>query len=131
MQKIIVTYLASFILFQGVFLNTDILFEINEVLEDYQLHKTKYGDSTYTFLSKHYGDLKDAHKEQHQEEHKEHKHPAQDQITNSIQVDYTLQQHRYKLKSVIEINSTLSKFHYIDLFSTFEKQKIFQPPQFT
>ncbi len=130
MQKVLVTYLASFILLQGVFVHTNILFEINEVLEDYQLHTTKYGDSTYTFLSKHFGDLKESHKKQHQEDHKQHKHPVQDQMANSIRADYTLQQYRYKFKSVIEIANNLANFHYIDLFSTFEKPTIFQPPRF-
>lgn len=131
MQKFIVTYLATIILFQGIFVNTDVLFEINELLEDYQLHKTKYGDNTYTFLSKHFGDLKESHKKQHQEEHEQHKHPSQDKLANVSQFDYTFNRCNFTIKNVVEINADTSNFHYSDLFSTFEKQKIFQPPKLT
>jgi hypothetical protein len=68
MRKIIVTYLASLILLQGVVANTDLIFEISELTEDYQLHKKNYGDDLTTFISKHFGDLKESHKEQHQKD---------------------------------------------------------------
>ena len=131
MQKIVVTYLASLLLFQGVFLNTDILFEVDELLEDYQLHKVKYGDNLTTFISKHFGELKESHKNQHQEEHQQHKHPTQDKIGNSNQVDFTVNHIRFLIKNIIEVNNLKSNFHYTDLFSSFEKQKIFQPPRFS
>jgi len=129
MKKIIITYLASLILFQGAFMNTDIVFEINEILLDYQLHKTKYGDNTYTFLSKHFGDLKESHKEEHQKEHEEHKHPIQDQLVNTPQVDYTFHKFQFIPKNETEQTSKSTNFHYKDIFSSFEKQKIFQPPR--
>ncbi|MDC9722725.1 MAG: hypothetical protein PSN34_08115 [Urechidicola sp.] len=52
MKKFVVTFLATLILSQGVFANTDILFEASELIEDYQLHKVKYGDDLATFISK-------------------------------------------------------------------------------
>ena len=131
MQKIIVTYLASLILFQGVFTNSGILFEINELAENYQLHQSEYGDNLSTFISKHFGDLKESHKEQHQEEQKQHNHPTQDKIGGLSQIDYTFNQTYLILENPIKVNKSLTNYHYLDLFSTFEKQKIFQPPQQT
>ena len=128
MQKIAVTYLASLILFQGMFSYVNIIFEIGEVLEDYQLHKVKYGDDLATFMSKHFGGLKEEHKEQHKKEHKEHKHPIQSDI-NNLQEVYICN----KIELVLNVNfkniTTVNNFNYKDLFSTFEKQKIFQPPR--
>jgi hypothetical protein len=129
MQKIIVTYLAVLVLFQGVYSSTDILFELNEVMEDYQLHKTKYGDNLTTFISKHFGDLKDAHKKQHQKDHAQHKHPVKDQLVNTSNIDFTFNNCYFVIKTEIELNTKPAGFWYINLFSTFEKQKIFHPPQ--
>ena len=128
MKKFVITYLASLILFQGLFANTDLIFEINELTEDYELHKVKYGDDLTTFISKHFGDLKESHKEQHQKEHEQHKHPVQNNIGSSLQVDFLLA-FSFTDKSILEYDVSASNFNYMDLHSTFEKQKIFQPPQ--
>jgi len=128
MKIITVTYLTFLILFQGVFIKTDILFEINELVEDYQLHKAKYGDNLTTFFSKHFGDLKEAHKEQHQQDHKKHKHPAND-FNNNIQVDYAFYNLKTALQKNIEIINNQSNSFYLNGFSTFEKPTIFQPPR--
>ncbi len=128
MQKLLVTYLATLILFQGMFSNVNILFEINELVEDYQLHKVKYDDDLTTFISKHFGSLKESHKEQHQKEHQQHKHPA-NELHNNIQLDFTLHYCYFSFKNTVETNKRKTIFSYLDLFSTFEKQKIFQPPK--
>ncbi|PCI08678.1 MAG: hypothetical protein COB73_06600 [Flavobacteriaceae bacterium] len=128
MKSFIVTYLALLILFQGIFANTNTLFEISELIEDYQLHSVKYGDDAMSFLSKHFGDLKEDHKKQHQQDRKGHKRPAQNKIGGS-HVDFTLQASYFTINNEIEIDLLDSNFHYLDLFSTFEKQPVFQPPQ--
>ncbi len=130
MQKTLVTYLSLLILFQSTFINVDLAFEINELVEDYQLHKVKYNDNLTTFFSKHFGDLKESHKEQHKQEHKEHKHPAND-FSNHIQTDYAFYNNSFKHQTLIEITQNQSNFYYQDKFSTFEKQRVFQPPKLT
>lgn len=129
MKNLLISTLASFILFQGMFVYLDVSFEINEILEDYQLHKTKYGDNISSFLSKHYGDLKESHKEQHKKEHQQHKHHDNLEINNSV--DYVFSCYHIEINPNIEINNRTTNFYYKDLFSTFEKQKIFQPPRFS
>jgi len=128
MKEFVVTYLAALILFQGIFVNTDIIFETSELIEDYQLHKVKYGDNLSTFISKHFGDLKESHKKQHQKEHEQHQHPVQNN-TGTYQIDFTFSASFVVMKNEIEITLSTSNFHYADLFSTFEKEKIFQPPR--
>lgn len=129
MQKGLITYLAIFILFQSMFANINILFEISEVVEDYNLHQTKYGDSLATFISKHFGDLKESHREQHKEEHEHHNHPIQSELANSVQEVYVLQQYDFSLEGIVKIISKTDNFYYKNSFSNFEKQKIFQPPR--
>lgn len=128
MQKLLVTYLSLLFLFQSTFTNIDVAFEINELVEDYQFHKVKYGDDLTTFFSKHFGSLKESHQEQHRQEHKEHKHPAND-FNNHAQVDYAFYDNNFIPQTTIEIIQKKSNFYYKDKFSTFEKQKVFQPPR--
>jgi len=129
MQKGLITYLAIFILFQSMFSNVNILFEISEVIEDYKLHQTKYGDNLATFISKHFGDLKDSHKEQHKKDHEHHNHPCQSELANNVQGVYVLQQYDLSLESIVKIISEKDNFYYKKSSSNFEKQKIFQPPR--
>ena len=131
MKKCFASYLAVLILSQGIFANTDILFETSELIEDYQLHKVNYGDDLSTFISKHFGNLKESHQKQHQKEHEQHKHPVQNNAGNTTyQIDYAFSASFVMMKNVVEIISSTSNFHYSDLFSTFERRKIFQPPRF-
>ncbi len=127
MQKNSSIVLALFILFQGLFAYINISFEINEILADYQIHKTKHGDSVSTFFSKHYGKLKEAHKKEHQEEHKKHKHHNEMEL--HFHIDFVCANQTITLAKTVEILTQKLNFHYKDLFSTFEKQKIFQPPR--
>ena len=127
MQKNSSIVLALFILFQGLFAYVNISFEMSEVLADYQIHKAEHGDSLLTFLSKHYGKLKEVHKKEHQEEHKKHKHHNEMEI--SFHVDFICDTQTINLPNTVEILTQQLNFHYKDLFSNFEKQKIFQPPR--
>jgi len=130
MQKFLTSYLAIIILFQGMFGNTNILFEINELAEDYQIHKEQYHDSFTTFLSKHFGDLKKNHQQQHEEEHRQHQHPQSDFNAN-FQTDFVPQISTINLHNCMVKEKRNTLFFYKNLFSNFEKQKIFQPPQNT
>jgi hypothetical protein len=126
MRNIIVTYLAINILFQGFFSYTSIFFQLDELIEDYQLHQIKYNDDFQTFISKHFGDLKEQHQEQHKKEHSEHKH---NDMEIQIHYDYLCSNLNFILSRKIEITSKQTNFYYEDLFCLFEKQKIFQPPK--
>lgn len=129
MQKIIVTYLTFIILFQGISVNSDILYQLNEMIEDYQIHKVKYDDNLTTFIAKHFGDLKESHKKEHQEEHKQRKHPV-NELNNDIQVDFALNFYCLNTSNYIESSEKSSNFSYSNLFSTYEKSSVFQPPKF-
>ena len=127
MKKIFVTYLASIVLLQGMFFYVDISLEVSDILADYSLHKSKYKDNLSTFISKHYGCLKKQHAEEHKKDHQKHRH--KDTIEANILIDYVCFQNTVIVPQLIKIESQNTNFHYKDLFSTFEKQKIFQPPR--
>ncbi len=127
MKNLIVTYLAITILFQGAFLYANIFFQLEEVIQDYQLHKKKYGDNFQTFFSKHFGNLKEQHQEEHKKEHQNHKHHNDMEL--NVNIDYLCLNTSFKLNDKIEINTKKTNFYYKDLFCLFEKQKIFQPPK--
>ncbi len=128
MQKFIATYLIFIILFQSVFVTTNFLFEINELAQDFSLHQLKYGDNLTSFISKHFGELKEAHQQQHKEEHQQHKHPS-NEINNVDTTNFTVYSCDFTPKNTLENYTLKPNFYYQDKFSTFEKQKIFQPPK--
>ena len=107
----------------------DIL-NIKIFFEHAQIHKEKYGDSFMAFLSKHYGELKEAHKKEHQEEEKNHHHtPINHNCSTQLNVDIVFDDYQIKIPKISESIKAKPNFYYQDLFSTFEKQKIFQPPR--
>ena len=127
MQRILNISLATLILFQGMFAFIDISFELEEIHEDFAIHQARYGDSFTTFLSKHFGALKEQHQEEHQQEHQEHKH--QNEMELNTHFDYFIANATISIPKKILISSQEANYYYQDLFSNFEKQKIFQPPR--
>jgi hypothetical protein len=121
---------STLFLFQSANIHFDDVLQLREFIEHANLHKDKYGDSFIVYVSKHYGDLKESHKEQHQEEEKNHHHdPIQHDCTAQVQIDIVILDFSITLKTIKFIESKETNFYYQDKFSTFEKQKIFQPPQ--
>ena len=126
MKNLIVIYLAINILFQGFFSYANIFFQLDELIEDYQLHQVKYDDDFATFISKHFGDLKEQHQEQHKKEHQEHKHHD---MEIQVHFDYLCSNSYFEILPKSEISTKQTNFYYKDLFCLYEKQKIFQPPK--
>lgn len=127
--KLFSILLASFILVQSFNIHLGDILKLNMLLEHAELHKSKYGDNFFVFLSKHYGDLKESHKKQHKEEEKSHSHlPINHDCSSQIQSSFIL--NLIALHITIPLAKESSpNFYYQDKFSTFEKQKIFQPPK--
>ncbi|MEE9348852.1 MAG: hypothetical protein V3U80_02265 [Flavobacteriaceae bacterium] len=131
MIKLASLLFSTLFFFQSANIHFGDVLQLREFIEHANLHQEKYGDSFLTFVSKHYGDLKESHKEQHQEEEKNHKHAPihHDCASQSIQIDVLLDFYTITFKTNPFIDSKKTNFYYQDEFSTFEKQKIFQPPR--
>jgi hypothetical protein len=130
MSKFVIVFISALILVQSLNLHFEDVLKLNEVFEHVELHKNRYGDNLFVFLSKHYGDLKESHKKQHQEEEKEHQHPPiNHDCSLQMQTAFVLNTVSFSIENPKLVEESSANFYYQDRFSTFEKQKIFQPPK--
>lgn len=60
------------IMVQSMGIGYNDLLQLDELLDHAAYHQQQYGDSFFTFLSKHYGDQKEAHHQDHQDEEEQH-----------------------------------------------------------
>ncbi len=127
--KLFSIVLASFILVQSFNIHLGDILKFDMLLDHAKMHKSKYGDNFFVFLSKHYGELKESHKKQHEEEEKNHSHlPVNHDCSSQIQSSFILNLVALNI-TILQAKESPQNFYYQDKFSTFEKQKIFQPPQ--
>ena len=61
------------IMLQSMGIGYNDLLQLDELIEHAAFHQQQYGDSFFTFLSKHYGDQKEAHHKDHQDEEDQHR----------------------------------------------------------
>lgn len=123
--KLFSIFISSLILVQSFNIHFGDILKLTELMEHVELHKKKYGDGFTVFFSKHYGDLKQSHKE----EEKDHSHPPiNHDFSSQLQASFVINIISFSLAST-QIIKTYTNFHYLDMLSVFEKQKIFQPPQ--
>ncbi len=129
MIKLFSIFISSIILIQSFNIHFGDVLKLNEMMEHAKLHKNRYGDDLLVFLSKHYGELKQSHKEQHTEEEKEHSHPPINHDCGSqFQAPFVINIVSFLIKNG-QIPEKPTIYFYLDNFSSFEKQKIFQPPR--
>ena len=117
------------ILIQSFNIDFKDIVQLDELIEHSKFHSEAYGDNFFSFIAKHYGELKQEHNKQHQEEKKEHEQlPFNHQSCAHASVAFVLIQaniHLLKNEPIITNN-----FYYQELYSLFEKTSIFQPPKF-
>ena len=104
----------------------------DELIEHARFHSEKYEDNFFTFISKHYGELKQDHNQEHQEEQPEHeKLPFEHQsCSQHAPSTYVLIPKQQTIAQPEEIGSNSNNFFYQETYSLFEQQQVFQPPQF-
>ncbi|MCK5638039.1 MAG: hypothetical protein KAH67_04965 [Flavobacteriaceae bacterium] len=124
-------FISGLILFQSFNIHLGDVLKLEELIDHVEFHEDKYGDDFFVFLSKHYGELKQSHKEQHEKEEKDHTHPPiNHDCSSQLQSSFVMNSNSFTMER-LQIERTTTIFLYQDNFSTFEKQKIFQPPQFS
>ena len=128
MKLLITSFLSLLIVLQSVSVFINIGNELKEVVTDYQLHKTKYGDDFATFWSKHFGKLKEQHKEQHKKDHREHQHKHDNKGIN-IHQDLGFVDIRF-IDDKLEFPAENSQnFYYLEKTLIPSVNKILQPPR--
>ncbi len=129
-MKTILTYLLIVVFMaQSIGAHYHILDFFHEYAMDYRLHKEKYGDDIFSFVSKHFGSLKKYHSEEHKKDQQEHNNKHKHCI-------YHLHLDQYFLKTDLSINFhpvIFSKriFYYQENFTSPYFDSIIDPPDFS
>jgi len=120
---------SCLILIQSLNIDFKDIVQLDELIEHSKFHSDTYGDNFFSFIAKHYGELKQTHSKQHQEEKKEHEQlPFNHQSCAHTSLASVLIQtniHLLKNEPIITNN-----FYYQELYSLFEKTSVFQPPKY-
>ncbi len=120
--------LAGLFSLQSIQINMNDLGKLVNLIEHANYHAEAYGDSWYTFFSKHYGDLKEEHTQTHEHEKKEHSQlPNADQLISAT-LTFIYQQYRLDISSPISSCESHS-FFYQSTYHFQDLVDIFQPPR--
>ncbi len=72
MKKIIHFILSVIILSQSMNVSAKDIIQMDDFFKHAQYHYEEFGDDLFTFVSKHYGELKEEHNKKHQNESSQH-----------------------------------------------------------
>lgn len=132
MVKLFSIFMSALILVQSVDITTSDIAQFDELMEHAAFHAEKYGDNLFVFISKHYGELKEAHNEDHQEERKDHeKLPFQNHCNCTSITAIVSTPEFFDLGSVPLSESLSTDFYYHLPTSSLHKKGLFQPPRTT
>lgn len=102
---------------------------LGRLMEHAQCHSKEYGDDFFTFLNKHYGELKSDHAE-YEKHHSDHeKLPFQHQSCNHSITEVILTDSEFPLRKPMIITYSEPNFFYKNLYDSLENATVFQPPK--
>lgn len=121
------------IMVQSMGIGYNDLLQLDELLDHAAYHQQQYGDSFFTFLSKHYGDQKEAHHQDHQDEEEQHselpfQHQQFQQQVNSVFL-VALSSSKVLPSSSYDTNGADRIFFYSFAEYDSHRQDVFQPPR--
>lgn len=130
MKSVVAIALSLLVFFQSAGLGMNDLFLLGRLVEHAEYHSENYGDDFFTFLEKHYGDLKAEHQKNHKEEQQEHEElPFQHLSCHHLLPDVVLMPFDFDLKRAEVAIQDPHRFFYQNLYSSLEKISVFQPPR--
>ncbi len=111
-------------------IHIETIFQFDELIEHARFHKEMYDDDFFTFLSKHYGELKIEHEKNHQDEKKDHKKlPFQNIITTFTFVEKLISIPLYSSRLIFSLEQKKQVFYYRNSTASGYKSGVFQPPK--
>ena len=129
MSKLSAIVLSLFIFVQSLGFHLDDLLQINELVSHARFHNQQYGDNLFTFVSKHYGELKQQHEADHQEEKDEHeKLPFQHQCNNLLVLNLIFIPNNSDILFCTIGEKKETNYSYLARNSKGHSKKLFQPP---
>lgn len=127
MSKILAFTYSFLILIQSFNINLEDFSKISALVEHAQFHKEKYGDTFFEFLAEHYGDDRHDHENNHQE-HKDLPFNDGNHMCSHINNSFLNVANTFDFKSQEPVEIPVN-FYYKDMFTSFEKTSVFQPPK--
>ncbi|WP_088340211.1 hypothetical protein [Robiginitalea sediminis] len=123
--------LSALLLLQSLHLSFQDLAQLDDLLEHARYHKEQFGDNLVTFISKHYGDLKEDHNQNHQEEREQHERlPFQQHLQLCISPVFLVKHLDLELQTSQESTRNNDRnFHYLLSGSAAFTPGVFQPPR--
>lgn len=131
MQKIATAFLSLFILIQSFNISFGDFLHFQDLINHYEYHQNTFGDDVYTFINKHYGELKSEHNREHQEEREDHeKLPFEHQhsCVHTINAFFS-QNESQAIPKIVPVDQTTSYSEYHNSYSYALHSSIFQPPR--
>lgn len=121
--------MAGMMLAQSFNIHLVDVFELKNLVEHAEYHKTTYGDDLISFLSKHYGDQKAEHNRDKQEEQDHRQLPFNHGFHLNITPFDLIEINAQQLSDICNADPEITKFFYQDSYSYLQNSDIFQPPQ--
>ncbi|SDG60974.1 hypothetical protein [Psychroflexus sediminis] len=126
-MKIFTLYLITSIIgFQSLTISISNFINLPDLVEHYQLHKTKYKNSVIEFLNLHYG----SQKKTHEDDHKDHENlPFQELQLNTANFFLTPSEY-INLGLIKPFEKIRHNFNYEIDFTFLGETDILQPPKY-
>ena len=121
--------LSIFILSQSFNIHLMDVLKLSNLIEHMELHESVYGDDIFSFLSKHYGDQTEEHKEQRKGSNEHQKLPFSHNVSMDAASLFIFDASMMKLILSVAPDVKRSNFYYYNFYSFLENTDIFQPPR--
>ena len=103
--------------------------KLSNLIEHMELHESVYGDDIFSFLSKHYGDQTEEHKEQRKGSNEHQNLPFSHNVSMDAASLFIFDESMMKLILSVAPDVKRSNFYYYNFYSFLENTDIFQPPR--
>lgn len=126
MKRITAILLAGLFLSQTFSYAFEEILKLDEFIEHAQMHSKEYGDSFFTFISKHYGEQK----REHSNDHQEHENlPLNHHSTFHLLVMFIDSREVDVINSLGQKSTVTKNTHYLEYMPELLSTDIFQPPK--
>lgn len=130
MHKLFAIIFSTLIFIQSTIINFDDVLQLDDFIEHYEFHAVAFGDNFFVYVSKHYGVLKEKHDTNERQEKEQHERlPFNHHTSSNAFTDFVLNLHETNSLVLFSEIRNSNIFYIQDIFSSYEKQKVFQPPQ--
>lgn len=131
MVRCISILLAPLLLLQSLHISIADLVQVDELVEHARYHQQEFGDNFLTFLSKHYGSLKEDHAKKHSEEKPQHEQLPFQQLSHFSGLQVVISRHfgmEFETPSDFPASENTQFYYYLSDYSGFQSG-VFQPPK--